>query len=241
MLFCPLSQLVLLAKYHCVVSGSWCWFWADCCQVSSGIVGCCYVWIFDVFAVWLLLFPLGVVVLLLDGNLLLFGCGQGLECCYVASYMFSCHGCRSCNGCKTLSLCILLSCALVLCIWSMCGCIWCLKSLASCCCVDHCNWLVWLMFCVGLCLRLYLGCHFISTGCYNLLRQLHWLWTGLSVWTLLLVLLSCFQMVQGLSILFACVGSGDPVRVLCLYTTNTLDILWSIYCWDICTTCRYQC
>ena len=30
---------------------------------------------------------------------------------------------------------------------------------------------------------------------------------------------------QGLSVLFACVGSGDPVRVLRLYTTNTLDIL----------------
>ena len=29
---------------------------------------------------------------------------------------------------------------------------------------------------------------------------------------------------QGLS-LFACVGSGDPVRVLRLYTMNTLDIL----------------
>ena len=29
---------------------------------------------------------------------------------------------------------------------------------------------------------------------------------------------------QGLSIPFACVGSGDPVRVLRLYTTNTLDI-----------------
>ena len=43
---------------------------------------------------------------------------------------------------------------------------------------------------------------------------------------------------QGLSVPFACVGSGDPVRVLRLYTTNTLDILWSIYCWDICTTCR---
>ena len=38
----------------------------------------------------------------------------------------------------------------------------------------------------------------------------------------------------------SCVGSGDPVRVLRLYTMNTLDILWSIYCWDICTTCRYQ-
>ena len=26
---------------------------------------------------------------------------------------------------------------------------------------------------------------------------------------------------QGLSVLFACIGSGDPVRILCLYTTNT--------------------
>ena len=30
---------------------------------------------------------------------------------------------------------------------------------------------------------------------------------------------------QGLFIPFACVGSGDPVRVLHLYTTNTLDTL----------------
>ena len=29
---------------------------------------------------------------------------------------------------------------------------------------------------------------------------------------------------QGLSVPFACVGSGDPVRVLRLYTTNTQDI-----------------
>ena len=36
------------------------------------------------------------------------------------------------------------------------------------------------------------------------------------------------------------VGSGDPVRVLRLYTTNTLDEVCSIYCWDICTTCRYR-
>ena len=28
-----------------------------------------------------------------------------------------------------------------------------------------------------------------------------------------------------LSVPFACVGSGDPVRVLRLYTTNTLDTL----------------
>ena len=45
---------------------------------------------------------------------------------------------------------------------------------------------------------------------------------------------------QGLFVPFACIGSGDPVRVLRLYTTNTLDTLWSIYCWDICTTCRYR-
>ena len=29
---------------------------------------------------------------------------------------------------------------------------------------------------------------------------------------------------QGLSVPFACVESGDPVRVLRLYTTNTLDV-----------------
>ena len=30
---------------------------------------------------------------------------------------------------------------------------------------------------------------------------------------------------QGLSVPFACVGSGDPVTVLHLYTMNTLDTL----------------
>ena len=29
---------------------------------------------------------------------------------------------------------------------------------------------------------------------------------------------------QGLSVPFACIGSSDPVRVLHLYTMNTLDI-----------------
>ena len=33
------------------------------------------------------------------------------------------------------------------------------------------------------------------------------------------------EMMQGLSVLFACVGSGDPVRVLRLCTMNTLDTL----------------
>ena len=39
--------------------------------------------------------------------------------------------------------------------------------------------------------------------------------------------LSCklLKLTQGLSVPFACVGSGDPVRVLHLYTINTLDIL----------------
>ena len=45
---------------------------------------------------------------------------------------------------------------------------------------------------------------------------------------------------QGLFVPFACIGSGDHVRVLRLYTMNTLDTLWSIYCWDICTTCCYR-
>ena len=40
---------------------------------------------------------------------------------------------------------------------------------------------------------------------------------------LLLVFGIC--LLQGLSVPFACVGSGDPVRVLRLYTTNTLDVL----------------
>ena len=48
------------------------------------------------------------------------------------------------------------------------------------------------------------------------------------------------SMMQGLSVPFACVGSGDPVRVLRLYTMNTLDVFWSIYCQGICTTCRYR-
>ena len=46
--------------------------------------------------------------------------------------------------------------------------------------------------------------------------------------------------VQGLSVPFACIGSGDPVRVLHPYTTNTLSTLQSIYYWDICTTCCYR-
>ena len=41
----------------------------------------------------------------------------------------------------------------------------------------------------------------------------------------LVLLLTQLFSLQGLSVLFACVGSGDPVRVLRLYTTNTLDIL----------------
>ena len=35
---------------------------------------------------------------------------------------------------------------------------------------------------------------------------------------------------QGFIRPIARVGSGDPVRVLCLYTTNTLDEVCSIYC-----------
>ena len=35
----------------------------------------------------------------------------------------------------------------------------------------------------------------------------------------------CRWPLQGLFVPFACVGSGDPVRVLRLYTTNTLDTI----------------
>ena len=46
---------------------------------------------------------------------------------------------------------------------------------------------------------------------------------------------TCEYHLQGLFVPFACVGSGDPVRVLRLLHNE-----WSIYCWDICTTCRYR-
>ena len=59
------------------------------------------------------------------------------------------------------------------------------------------------------------------------------LWTEPTGWIL-------HQLCKGFIRLVACVGSGDPVRVLCLYTMNTLDEVCSIYCWDICTTCRYR-
>ena len=34
---------------------------------------------------------------------------------------------------------------------------------------------------------------------------------------------------QGLSVPVACVGSGDPVRVLRLYTMNTLDTIEGLF------------
>ena len=51
---------------------------------------------------------------------------------------------------------------------------------------------------------------------------------------------SASKLLQGFIRPVARVGSGDPVRVLRLYTTITLDEVCSIYCWDICTTCCYQ-
>ena len=51
---------------------------------------------------------------------------------------------------------------------------------------------------------------------------------------------SCSLIMQGFIRPVARVGSGDPVRVLRLYTTITLDEVCSIYCWDICTTCHYR-
>ena len=58
-------------------------------------------------------------------------------------------------------------------------------------------------------------------------------------WSCQMLLNKYLEQLQGLFIRFLCVGSGDPVRVLHLYTMNTLDTLWSIYCWDICKTCHY--
>ena len=65
---------------------------------------------------------------------------------------------------------------------------------------------------------------------YETRRILWWF----SLQNMQLILCKCFIC------LVACVGSGDPVRVLRLYTTITLDEVCSIYCWDICTTCRYR-
>ena len=39
---------------------------------------------------------------------------------------------------------------------------------------------------------------------------------------------------------FICTVCTRRIRWSCCYTTNTLDTLWRIYCWDICTTCRYR-
>ena len=39
-------------------------------------------------------------------------------------------------------------------------------------------------------------------------------------------------LLQGLFVPFACVGSGDPVRVLCLFHNEYTGYNWSIYCWD---------
>ena len=54
----------------------------------------------------------------------------------------------------------------------------------------------------------------------------HWLHSvSVRVWCICVY--ACTQwpaLLQHFSIPFACVGSGDPVRVLHLYTTNTLDI-----------------
>ena len=40
------------------------------------------------------------------------------------------------------------------------------------------------------------------------------------------------EVVQGLFVPFACVGSGDPVRVLRLFHNEYTGYNWSIYCWD---------
>ena len=46
-------------------------------------------------------------------------------------------------------------------------------------------------------------------------------WTDKHLWKL-----------QGLFVPFACAGSSDPVRVLCLFHNKYTGFDWSIYCWD---------
>ena len=64
---------------------------------------------------------------------------------------------------------------------------------------------------------------------------LKWLCNSIIMWPSVVSL-----PLQGFIRPVARVGSGDPVRVLRLYTTITLDEVCSIYCWDICTTCHYR-
>ena len=43
----------------------------------------------------------------------------------------------------------------------------------------------------------------------------------------------CFiELKQGSFVLFARIGSGDPVRVLRLFHNKYTGFNWSIYCWD---------
>ena len=46
------------------------------------------------------------------------------------------------------------------------------------------------------------------------------------------VLIGVHGVMQGLFVLFARIGSGDPVRVLCLFHNKYTGYNWSIYCWD---------
>ena len=112
--------------------------------------------------------------------------------------------------------------------------------------------ITFLSFSPGLSINLFLfsvQCAYPVTKLYEAFKgNLHWLYS-LTKYSLLqlsrpvLTLVSGFSaslrvsfsvdrtyrldspIMQGLSIPFASVGSGDPVRVLRLYTANTLDIL----------------
>ena len=50
------------------------------------------------WVVWLLLFPLMVMVSLLGGSLFLFGCGLGSVYFHVAFCMLLCRGCSFCSA-----------------------------------------------------------------------------------------------------------------------------------------------
>ena len=45
---------------------------------------------------------------------------------------------------------------------------------------------------------------------------------------------------QGLFVLFACIESSDPVRVLRLFHNKYTGYNWRLYCWSLCKTCHYQ-
>ena len=68
-----------------------------------------------------------------------------------------------------------------------------------------------------------------SRGCYRILTFINIMYNSFHYFGISLVI--TFTM-QGLFVPFAPIGSGDPVRVLCLFHNKYTGYNWRIYCWD---------